>query len=387
LLLWNKIYFREDSPLVAEVVDNTTSTPKQSEKLYTYVGESAEKKFVAYQNNYCLNIGYCVNSDVLDWNYDYPDPFAVQNDYFEKATGIDTLFTQVQIDDFLYDGVDEIPMGYDTGEINYTCVNPEDSSLTAVYNIDESKDYYLYLDFGDFENVTIEYDDVAYSHDFDSEHMVGIGHIEAGTTLTVQMPFESDAPTSGEIKLLLCSMDMEKFEKGYKILKNGELNVTTFTDTDIQGTVHASEDCLFYTSIPYDEGWQVTVDGKRVSVETLRECKIGNGLLGFNLTKGEHTVEMKYVPRGLIVGVAISAATIVILFALLVLLRKNKFVSALIGGYSDETNHIYEVIVFEELPCEDIIETNSLCEGTPNVDAPSTDTSVEDEAQPEAEQS
>ncbi len=366
------------------IVDNTTSTPVQNPQLFTYVGESKESKFKAYQNNYCLNIGYCVNTDVLDWSYDYPDPFAVQNDYFEKATGIDGLFTQEKIDDFLYNGVDDIPMGYETGDISYTCSSPEDSSLTAVYNIDESKDYYLYLDYGNLQNVTIEYDDVTYSHDFDSEHIVGIGHIDADTTLTIQMPFESDAPTSGEIKLLLYSMDMAKFEKGYNSLKNGEWNITTFTDTAISGTVSADKDCLFYTSIPFDEGWQVTVDGKRVGVDKLRECKIGNGFLGFELSKGEHTVELKYMPRGLIVGAGISAAAIVFLFVILVLLRKTKFVSAFINGYSDKANHIYETVELEGVPAEDIPAEETTGEATENSEAEPAESKLDSEATDES---
>ncbi len=358
------------------IIDNTTTTPKQGERLFTYVTESDEVgKFKAYENQYCLNIGYCVNSDVLDWSYDFPDPFTVQNDYFEKATGIGEVFTPKAIDDFDLIGVDGVPAGSDSGEISYTCSSPDGATLTAIYNIEESKNYYLYLDFGDFDNVTISYDNVAYNHDFDSEHLVGIGYVEAGTTVTVEMPFESDAPTSGRINLKLYGIDMDKFEQGYNKLKAGEWNVTAFTDTRITGTVHADEDCLFYTSIPYDEGWQVMIDGKKIGVDTLRECKIGNGFLGVSLTQGDHTIEMKYMPRGLLIGCGISAGTVIVLLVLLVLLRKKKFMVSLMAGYSEKTNHVYEVYVAPQVESPPEAEADEAVPSEPplpdeGVDAP-----------------
>ena len=365
------------------IVDNTTTTPVQDEKLFTYVGESSEGKFKAYENNYCLNVGYCVKSDVLDWSYDYPNPFTVQNDYFEKATGIDELFTQREVDSFEYNGVDEIPLHSLTGEINYTRSGTDGTSLTAIYNISESKNYYLYINCNDFENVNVIYDDVSYNHDFDSEQLVGIGFIEAGTTLAIELPFESDAPTSGSFDLLLYSMDMEKFERGYNQLKSGELNVTTFTDTTIEGTVNAAEDCLFYTSIPYDEGWQVTVDGKRVSVETLRDCEIGNGFLGFSLDQGEHTIKLKYVPRGLLIGCGVSAATALLLFVLLFVLRKKKFVAQHVDGYSDQTNHIYEQYVIPQEEPEAQAEQSETESTEPTPDDAEATEPMSDEAEQE----
>ena len=368
------------------IVDNTTSTPVQDEKLYSFVGESKDTgKFKAYQNNYCLNIGYCVSSDVLDWSYDFPDPFTVQNDYFEKATGIDEVFTRKEIDDFDLIGVDGVPAGSESGEISYSCSSPEGTSLTAVYNISESRNYYIYLESGNLDNVTITYDNVSYYHDFDSEHLVGIGYVEAGTTVTVEMPLKSDAPTSGRINVQLFGMDMDKFVMGYNKLKAGELNVKTFTDTKITGTVHANEDCLFYTSIPYDEGWHVTVDGKKVSVDTLRKCEIGNGFLGFSLTQGDHNIEMKYVPRGLLIGCGVSVCTVLVLLMLLVVLRKKPFMTKLMAGYSEKTNHIYELYVEpqeESLPAPETEDSETaLTESGEEIETPQT----ESEPTPEAD--
>ena len=55
--------------------------------------------------------------------------------------------------------------------------------------------------------------------------------------------------------------------------------------------------------IPYDEGWHIYVDGKKV-----RTIKIATGLLGAEIEAGKHDIVMKYFPQGLVTGLLISVA-------------------------------------------------------------------------------
>ena len=52
-----------------------------------------------------------------------------------------------------------------------------------------------------------------------------------------------------------------------------------------------------YTSIPYDEGWSLKVDGEEYDY-----FKILNGLIGVKLQPGEHKIEFKYKLPGLRTG-------------------------------------------------------------------------------------
>ena len=49
----------------------------------------------------------------------------------------------------------------------------------------------------------------------------------------------------------------------YNSLAGNSLNVESYSDTTIKGTVNAKENCYLYSSIPYDDGWSVYVDGKK----------------------------------------------------------------------------------------------------------------------------
>jgi hypothetical protein len=77
-----------------------------------------------------------------------------------------------------------------------------------------------------------------------------------------------------------------------------------------------------FTSIPYDAGWKISVDG--APVKTLA---IAEGLLGVDLTEGTHRIEMHYLPPRLIEGAAITGFSLILLgaiFLLLSLIRRRR---------------------------------------------------------------
>lgn len=89
-----------------------------------------------------------------------------------------------------------------------------------------------------------------------------------------------------------------------------------------RGTLNAAEDSIIYTSIPYDKGWKVTVDGKEVSENDI--VAVGDALLGVRVSAGNHSVKFKYTPRGIVIGLGISVVTALILVAVAILLKKRK---------------------------------------------------------------
>ena len=74
------------------------------------------------------------------------------------------------------------------------------------------------------------------------------------------------------------------------------------------------------TTIPYDSGWKIKVDGKKVDTyETL------DALLAFDLaSEGNHKITMKYFPNCYIVGIIISVISALIFIAVLVAVKMLK---------------------------------------------------------------
>lgn len=302
------------------IVDNNEYNPPLNSDLYEYVVSSG--KFNAFSNKYYLPIAYCVDSNIELWSYDSANPFDVQNDYFYQATGIENVFTPLEISDSYFYNIDPIVIGLDTGYMNYYKTNSDESgSISFTFTPEVTQNVYLFIESSGVEYVTVSVGYNQYSYDTSREYIYDIGECTAGMPITVEMSIKSST-NSSSLNFFAYGLDMSKFEEGYKKLNTGAMSVESFTDTKITGSVTATEDCVLYTSIPYDKGWSVTVDGKKVSEDDI--IAIGDALLGVKITEGEHTVEFSFTPRGLVIGSIISVCTALILIAIAVLIRKKK---------------------------------------------------------------
>ena len=95
--------------------------------------------------------------------------------------------------------------------------------------------------------------------------------------------------------------------------QNQAIQLTHWDNSHIRGTVTITDDSsVMFTSIPYDKGWTVKVDGKVVETR-----KIWNSLLGFAITNGEHTIELSFIPEGWKIGVGISIVSLIVFFGLI----------------------------------------------------------------------
>ena len=90
----------------------------------------------------------------------------------------------------------------------------------------------------------------------------------------------------------------------YKLRENS-LQITSFSETDITGTVTNNKDGILYTSIPNDGGWSIFVDGKETEVLTIFDY-----LCGIRLSEGKHTVRLVYKTPGIKLGSIISFISI-----------------------------------------------------------------------------
>ena len=91
-------------------------------------------------------------------------------------------------------------------------------------------------------------------------------------------------------------------------LAEGGLQLTEMTSTRLTGTVTADGSRTLLLSIPYDDGWHVTVDGKAVgtlAVGTTARAENG-ALLAVPIEAGEHTVVLRYRAPGLMLGLLLS---------------------------------------------------------------------------------
>lgn len=101
----------------------------------------------------------------------------------------------------------------------------------------------------------------------------------------------------------------EAFQNFIKQGKLTKWNPDKVSSTALSGTVNqvSGKDYLF-TSIPYNAGWHVKVDGKKVTPQ-----KAWNAMLAFKLPSGKHKLKLYYIPQGLIYGGLVSLLSVIII--------------------------------------------------------------------------
>ncbi len=301
------------------IVDNYSYT--MNESLYSPVASVGE--FNAYKNNYYLPIGYCVNDTIKTWKTDSSDnPFEVQASYWEKATGISDVFTPVELTDVTFVNIDQNNSTFKGEKFFYSKSDSNaEGSATVNYYIKEAANIYIYVDTNSCENINVTCGDFSENQNIDETYLLDLGYHTADEVLSIELPFEDDQD-SGTVGCYVYALNEEAFTQGYELLADGGIDVDKITDTSISGTVTAQENCVFYTSVPYDKGWSVTVDGKKVETYDIAD----ETFIAFDLEAGEHTIEMSYSPQGILAGFSISFAAwfFVILFMIVGIIKKKR---------------------------------------------------------------
>ena len=331
------------------IADNDESVIVEND-YYTQLMSSG--KFTAYENNYYLPIGFAVNQEVENWQTDITNPFTVQGDWFEYATGVSDVFGMMNIDEIRYYNTDEITSGLDTGDIYYTKTAGEAGEFTFILKVDETRHCYLFVDSYDFDSIIInrkgesvtQYTDEPYIYD------LGIVTPEEEISVVINIGEEHDY---GYIDFFPYYIDDEKLNEGYEILKANAMNIESFEETNIKGTVNTDKDMMFFTSIPYDKGWSVKIDGKKLAADEI--IALRESYLCFNLPAGEHEIEFSFMPQGLIIGAGVSALTVIALIAAAIIFRKRRnsnvnapFVPVVIEVEPEENAEPVEINITED---------------------------------------
>ena len=155
------------------------------------------------------------------------------------------------------------------------------------------------------------------NHDY---HTIDLGKFEPGKEFELRMTVANEYTIVNNF--LFYQFDEELFKKDIEKLKQNQWNITEFDGDYIKGDITAEDGQFMLTSIPYEEGWKIKVDGEtldfydkdaeRSDFDSAAQCYtvFMKALIGVKLTPGQHTIEMSYTPPGLIPGLGLFLAGI-----------------------------------------------------------------------------
>ena len=277
-------------------------------QLYRY--RTWEDTTYLYENLYTLPLGFTIPADTADlWSFTGSNPAKVQNSFVNITTGAGDVLTKIE--------------GSATGS-TYTATPSERAHLFAY--IETNKADKITATVG---GSTKTYDNVKRGY------LLDLGYCEADEVVTLKSTDEGVTSLAASVY----AFNEANFIQAYEKLNSEPLALTEFTNTltktKVSGTVTAASDCMLFTSIPYEKGWTVLVDGAVVEAEEFAES-----FLTVPLTAGTHTIEMTYLPEGLATGALISAASLgaLLLLALLAFMQKrSRMKKATAGIPADES--------------------------------------------------
>lgn len=278
-----------------------------SSNLYKKIHTTSDKKSNVYENKYNLPIAYCVNSKIDDWVTDEGNPFEIQSDFVKLATGYSNVFKPVKYNSTDFDAVS----GDDVTENGTYWLEKSDSSSnygTETVSLSPTIDgnLYLYVKSSDLKTITVNSEKVSdITQNMEDAYILDLGYHNKGDEVLVSLDASKMESESTSFDFYCYTADDTVVKNMYNSLAGNSLNVESYSDTTIKGTVNAKENCYLYSSIPYDDGWSVYVDGKKAEI-----FEIGGTLLAIELTPGQHKIEYKYFPVGFLYGIIISAVTV-----------------------------------------------------------------------------
>ncbi len=229
-----------------------------------------------YENKYPLALGYTVSENIVDLKLDNGNPIENKDTLLKTMTGLDIpLYTYIDEQEFIYEETDKAYI--------YTY------SFT-------SDDHYLLMP-SRAASIKIN----GKNHDFNDIYL------EINKKDKVELTYAIKNKTEN-YKIYLGLLNLNNYPKYMEVLNKNLLNAKTNIDGHIlEGTITLEEDGYLFTSIAYEEGMKVYVDGEVVEPDIILDA-----VIGLNLDEGSHTITIDYIPKGLKMGSIISTISFIL---------------------------------------------------------------------------
>lgn len=306
----NSYYYKQNTPIYDLMFDikYTIGFNKDTKRYEEILNENGT---LTYKFKYTTGLMFGVNNAIQDWEYKYINPLEYQNDFIKNATNIENTLYRLTLKnkEILVENNEETIIKFNyINEYDNIYIYSNNSLINYII-INDTLYYKNNININDIP-ITLSKNITRYEN-YDEKYIINTISEEKNIEIIVNF----SNYLNEEIDVY--TINNKKFEKVYKILKEKEVKISKFKENIIEGNIDLNENTTIYTSIPYDNGWSVFVNGKKINT-----FSINNSLLGFKLNAGKNTIVLKYTPHNIDVGLSISISTLI--FSLTYLIIKKK---------------------------------------------------------------
>lgn len=251
-----------------------------------------------YKNPYYIGLAYKIKS-LDDLEFD-ENVFENLNKIVKNNTDLDDIYTKVNYETF-FNNVSKQDNKYvkesDFGDITYVI------DVTSTDNI--------YMYFPDnllregFKTARIFVNDQEIGIYFDkySYGVIDLGSYKIGEKVSIRMEILKDCLIFDNVYIYYENNDLLK-----QAINDLEIDneVEKISSSNLKIDVNLKDESLILLTIPYEEGFEVKVNGKLVQSEV-----VYNSLMAIKVPKGLSTIQVDYCPKGLGSGALISGFALV----------------------------------------------------------------------------
>ena len=219
------------------------------------------------ENDYTMPLGFAVSPDFeAAWDLETGNPADVQNS-LAGAVGASSVLNLVM--DTVSDG------------------------KTVRFYPQEGGEYYAYVGNKEVEKVTAAtWKGTKTFTNVNRGYLLELGYCAAGEEVTLTAE-DTDEELWADVYYFSEKGLMDVYER----LAAEPWKLTSWTDTSLEGTIACEAASVMLTTIPYDKGWTILVDGVEQPPQ-----KMLDAFIGVRLTPGSHQISMSYEPEGLRTG-------------------------------------------------------------------------------------
>ena len=271
-------------------------------------------------NNYSLGLGFIVEDNLADFEFSGTNQFNNINDLVSCMTGKESVLFDILSSGVSYDEYG-VALGFDESNrmmFMYNPISNNDFGMMVFKIPKEERNAFVQFDYGvSVHDKSSPYIANAASGTISTYERISMSYIasmeELDDSYGVTIYMNNNTASQAYVpNVYFAYYNEDAFLATYDVLKEGIMEIEEYKNGYVRGRVNVMEDGkMLFTSIPYEEGWEIFVNGE--PTDPIRV--IDDAFIGVMLKKGEYNIEFKYHVPGLKTGTIVSLISLAIFLA------------------------------------------------------------------------
>ena len=250
--------------------------------------DSTPEGAASYENKMALTLLYGVSGEGTAGDLNQQSVFANQTEFLAGITG--------ERKDYF---------------VNCQYTMAQESAAVWSYSVTAAMDAPMYLSMksnASYANVYVNGNDAGSYFTGETSGTLYLGEFQKGDNVYIQVVCGDDGTTYSPSVTEIVQMDTASVQDTMTHLQQSGIKITSHCGGKIKGSITLGDDQQeVMTSIPYDEGWTIRVDGRKVDY-----TKYADTFIQFPCTSGTHKITMRYVSPGFFTGLFLSVLGLLI---------------------------------------------------------------------------